>query len=78
MTSKSQLIAYSHIKASKVRKSVGKTKGLVIASHEGSIIRSTLDAIQTPQITHLVIQLAAKGKGVVRDLDPEVINLLLV
>ena len=44
----------------------------MIATHEGSVIRSTLDNIQTPQIATLVTQLAAKGKGVVRDLDPEV------
>ncbi len=46
--------------------------GIVVATHEGSVIRSTLDNIQTPQIATLVTQLAAKGKGVVRDLDPEV------
>ncbi|KAH6569408.1 hypothetical protein BASA50_000684 [Batrachochytrium salamandrivorans] len=46
-------------------------QGIVIATHEGSVIRSTLDNIQTPQISTLVVQLAARGKGVVRDLDPE-------
>ncbi|OAJ45312.1 dynein light chain roadblock-type 2 [Batrachochytrium dendrobatidis JEL423] len=45
--------------------------GIVIATHEGSVIRSTLDNIQTPQISTLVVQLAARGKSVVRDLDPE-------
>jgi dynein light chain roadblock-type len=49
-----------------------RSLGIVIATHEGSVIRSTLDNIQTPQIATLVTQLAAKGKGVVRDLDPEV------
>lgn len=47
--------------------------GIVIATHEGSVIRSTLDNIQTPQISTLVTQLAARSKGVVRDLDPEVL-----
>ncbi|KAL5039859.1 Dynein light chain roadblock-type 2 [Batrachochytrium dendrobatidis] len=46
-------------------------QGIVIATHEGSVIRSTLDNIQTPQISTLVVQLAARGKSVVRDLDPE-------
>ena len=46
-------------------------QGIVIATHEGSVIRSTLDNIQTPQISTLVTQLAARSKGVVRDLDPE-------
>jgi dynein light chain roadblock-type len=41
-------------------------------THDGSVIRSTLDNIQTQQYSTLVTQLAAKGKGVVRDLDPEV------
>ncbi|KAI8910910.1 hypothetical protein EDD86DRAFT_182449, partial [Gorgonomyces haynaldii] len=45
--------------------------GIVIATHEGSVIRSSLDNIQTPQIATLVTQLATRGKGVVRDLDPE-------
>ncbi|ORY51111.1 hypothetical protein BCR33DRAFT_656416, partial [Rhizoclosmatium globosum] len=45
--------------------------GIVIATHDGSVIRSTLDNIQTQQYSTLVTQLAAKGKGVVRDLDPE-------
>ncbi|KAJ3408379.1 Dynein light chain roadblock-type 2 [Chytriomyces hyalinus] len=45
--------------------------GLVIATHDGSVIKSTLDNIQTQQYSTLVTQLAAKGKGVVRDLDPE-------
>ena len=53
-------------------------KGIVVATHEGSVIRSTLDNIQTPQIATLVTQLAAKGKGVVRDLDPEVRALRLL
>ena len=35
------------------------------------MIRSSLDNIQTPQISTLVTQLATRGKGVVRDLDPE-------
>ncbi|KAI8998251.1 Dynein light chain roadblock-type 2 [Gaertneriomyces sp. JEL0708] len=46
-------------------------QGIVIATHEGTVIRSTLDNIQTQQISTLVTALAAKGKGVVRDLDPE-------
>ncbi|KAJ3183031.1 Dynein light chain roadblock-type 2 [Geranomyces variabilis] len=46
-------------------------QGIVIATHEGSVIRSTLDNIQTQQISTLVTQLAARGKSVVRDLDPE-------
>ncbi|KAL2912916.1 Dynein light chain roadblock-type 2 [Polyrhizophydium stewartii] len=46
-------------------------QGIVIATHEGSVIRSTLDNIQTPQISTLVTQLASRGKSVVRDLDPE-------
>ncbi|KAI8816316.1 uncharacterized protein EV422DRAFT_296219 [Fimicolochytrium jonesii] len=46
-------------------------QGIVIATHEGSVVRSTLDNIQTQQISTLVTQLAARGKGVVRDLDPE-------
>ncbi|KAJ3208694.1 Dynein light chain roadblock-type 2 [Dinochytrium kinnereticum] len=46
-------------------------QGIVIVTHDGSVIRSTLDNIQTQQYSTLVTQLAAKGKGVVRDLDPE-------
>ncbi|KAJ3415592.1 Dynein light chain roadblock-type 2 [Chytridiales sp. JEL 0842] len=46
-------------------------QGIVITTHDGSVIRSTLDNIQTQQYSTLVTQLAAKGKGVVRDLDPE-------
>ncbi|KAI8608310.1 hypothetical protein BC830DRAFT_17224 [Chytriomyces sp. MP71] len=46
--------------------------GIVIATHDGSVIRSTLYNIQTQQYSTLVTQLAAKGKGVVRDLDPAV------
>ncbi|KAI9197415.1 uncharacterized protein BJ171DRAFT_520213 [Polychytrium aggregatum] len=46
-------------------------QGIVIANHEGSVIRSTLDNIQTQQYSTLVTQLASKAKGVVRDLDPE-------
>ncbi|KAI8806490.1 hypothetical protein BJ742DRAFT_679945, partial [Cladochytrium replicatum] len=36
-----------------------------------TVVRSTLDNIQTQQYSTLVTQLATKGKGVVRDLDPE-------
>ncbi|KAI9330944.1 hypothetical protein BDR26DRAFT_807182, partial [Obelidium mucronatum] len=50
-------------------------KGIVITSHDGSVIRSTLDNIQTQQYSTLVTQLAAKGKGVVRDLDPEFLRI---
>ncbi|KAJ3131744.1 hypothetical protein HK100_006057 [Physocladia obscura] len=51
--------------------------GIVICGHDGSVIRSTLDNIQTQQYSTLVTQLAAKGKGVVRDLDPEMhVNLI--
>ncbi|KAJ3119897.1 hypothetical protein HK098_005028 [Nowakowskiella sp. JEL0407] len=47
-------------------------QGIVIASHDGSVIKSTLDNIQTQQYSMLVTQLATKAMGVVRDLDPEV------
>ena len=50
-------------------------QGIMIATHQGSVIRSTLDNIQTPQISTLVTQLALRAKSVVRDLDPEVIIL---
>jgi len=46
-------------------------QGIVVATHEGTVVRSTLDNIQTQQISTLVTQLAARGKGVVRDIDPE-------
>ncbi|KAI8804141.1 hypothetical protein BJ742DRAFT_776426 [Cladochytrium replicatum] len=46
-------------------------QGIVIATHDGTVVRSTLDNIQTQQYSTLVTQLATKGKGVVRDLDPE-------
>ncbi|KAI8896930.1 hypothetical protein BC833DRAFT_595696 [Globomyces pollinis-pini] len=46
-------------------------QGIVITTHEGTVIRSTMDNIQTPQISTLVTPLAARSKGVVRDLDPE-------
>ena len=44
----------------------------MIATHEGAVISSTLDNIQTQQYSTLVAQLASKAKGCVRDLDPEV------
>lgn len=53
-------------------------EGIVIATHEGSVIRSTLDNIQTPQISTLVTQLAQRAKSVVRDLDPEVLSFRLI
>jgi dynein light chain roadblock-type len=46
-------------------------QGIIITSHEGTVIRSSLDNIQTQQYSTLVTQLAIKGKSVVRDLDPE-------
>ncbi|KAJ3300273.1 Dynein light chain roadblock-type 2 [Borealophlyctis nickersoniae] len=46
-------------------------QGIVVATHEGTVLKSTLDNIQTQQISTLVTQLAARGKSVVRDLDPE-------
>jgi predicted regulator of Ras-like GTPase activity (Roadblock/LC7/MglB family) len=45
-------------------------QGIIITSHEGTVIRSSLDNIQTQQYSTLVTQLAIKGKSVVRDLDP--------
>ncbi len=46
--------------------------GVLIATHEGVVVRSTLDNIQTQQLSTLIPQLAARTKSVVRDLDPEV------
>jgi dynein light chain roadblock-type len=63
---------YSDVEAALQRIQSHKgVQGLVIATHEGGIIRSSLDNIQTPQISTLVTQLAERGKSVVRDLDPE-------
>jgi dynein light chain roadblock-type len=35
-------------------------QGIVVTTHEGSVIRSSLDNIQTPQISTLVTQLAIR------------------
>eukprot|EP00386_Alphamonas_edax_P013719 GDKI01042307.1.p2 GENE.GDKI01042307.1~~GDKI01042307.1.p2 ORF type:complete len:102 (+),score=36.35 GDKI01042307.1:133-438(+) len=44
--------------------------GIVIVSSDGVPIRTTLDQKLTLQYSALISQLAAKAKGVVRDLDP--------
>lgn len=46
--------------------------GILITTHEGTVIRSTLDNIQTQQYSNLIPQIAATAKSAVRDLDPEV------
>ena len=45
--------------------------GIVIVSHEGVVIRSTLDNSQTQQYSMLISQLSVRGKSIIRDLDPE-------
>jgi len=47
-------------------------KGIVIVNHEGSVVKSTLDNIQTQQYSTLITQLTEKAQNVVRDIDPEV------
>lgn len=44
--------------------------GIVIVTHEGLPVRSTLDARLTQQYSALISQLASKARSVVRDLDP--------
>ncbi|TPX44072.1 hypothetical protein SeLEV6574_g04729 [Synchytrium endobioticum] len=63
---------YADVEATLARLQTHKgVQGIVIATHEGTVIRSTLDNIQTQQYSTLVSQLAAKAKASVRDLDPE-------
>ncbi len=45
--------------------------GILIVTHEGTVIKSTLDNIQTISHSTSITQLTAKARGVVRDLDPE-------
>ncbi|KAL6600954.1 hypothetical protein U3516DRAFT_911201 [Neocallimastix sp. 'constans'] len=46
-------------------------QGIVIVNHEGSVVKSTLDNIQTQQYSTLITQLTEKAQNVVRDIDPE-------
>ena len=46
-------------------------QGIIITTHDGSVVRSTMDNIQTQQISVIVSQLTVRSQGVVRDLDPE-------
>lgn len=41
-------------------------QGIIITTHDGTVIRSSLDNIQTQQYSTLVAQLAVRGKSVVR------------
>lgn len=46
--------------------------GVLVTNHEGLVMRSNLDNVQTTQLASLSSQLSTLARHAVRDLDPEV------
>ena len=46
--------------------------GVLVTNHEGLVMRSNLDNVQTTQLASLSAQLSTLARHAVRDIDPEV------